>query len=70
MYVLIKGHWRKSNLLRRLDRFSEAFEAIWIGFNILELSDHERKSILLEGIKSFQHLSGRNKQYQVSHYPF
>ncbi|XP_065937230.1 TPR and ankyrin repeat-containing protein 1 isoform X2 [Magallana gigas] len=57
-----KGHWRRSKSLRRLDRFSEAFEASWIGFNIPELSDQEKKSILIEGIKSFKHLSEAEKK--------
>ncbi|XP_062566534.1 uncharacterized protein LOC134228857, partial [Saccostrea cucullata] len=61
----MKGHWRKSQLLRKNGQNSEAFVAAMEGVNISEIVNKDKCELVIESVKSFQYLSDfeKNERY-------
>ncbi|XP_062605684.1 stress-induced-phosphoprotein 1-like [Saccostrea cucullata] len=61
----MKGHWRKSQLLRRNGQNTEAFVAAMEGVNISEIANKDKCELVIESVKSFQYLSDfeKNERY-------
>ncbi|XP_062604973.1 uncharacterized protein LOC134266763 [Saccostrea cucullata] len=58
----IKGHWRKTQLLRRIGQNLEAFSAAVVGLSISEVAQKEKCELVVECVKSFQYLTDSEKK--------